>query len=150
MTCSHPFVSAVAPPVVAEFSKVTSPSDFSVTEAWVKYDDRALYLAFGVTDDVAYGVDTSGWTPSDHPEAKWTNRSGWPWFGDEMEVLIDARPLLPTRGSGRGPRHHVTGNQSQWQLVGNTIKSLLGGYGTGGAMPGEPRTNPEPLTHTRA
>ena len=85
-----------------------------------------------MTDDILYGVDTKSFQPAGNPQARLLNRTGWPWFGDEMELLLNARP---DDASAKG----VVGNASQWQMVVNTIKSRLGGYGVGGLMEGEPR-----------
>ena len=102
----------LAPPTVAEFSAVESAADFALLEAWAKFDDSALYLGFVIADDVAYGVDTPSWQPAVNPEARLLNRSGFPWFGDEMEVLLDAQPQLGAHPAAAGD--DVVGNASRW------------------------------------
>ena len=39
---------------------------------------------------------------------------GWPWFGDELEILIDA--------TGKGGNTSVAGNASEWQMGFNSGK----------------------------
>ena len=59
-------------------------------------------------------------------------REGYPWFGDEIELLINADNHFP-RGL------HAEGNGRSWQMVCNLTKSRLGGVGIGGLLEGEPR-----------
>eukprot|EP00041_Stephanoeca_diplocostata_P025589 m.673117 g.673117 ORF g.673117 m.673117 type:complete len:1004 (+) comp22779_c0_seq1:150-3161(+) len=127
----------VAPAAMAEFSPVTNSSDLAVTRGWVKYDNHALYFAFDIVDDVAYGIDTPAWIPAGNPRANMVNRSGWSWFGDEIELIMDAQPAISRATS---PDASAIGNASQWQIVVNTIKSTYGGFGRGGLLPGEPNT----------
>ena len=66
------------------------------------------------------------------------NQTGWPWFGDEMEILLNAAGKLEgnsTTGT------EVIGNETQWQMVTNLMKSRLGGVGVGGLLEGEPRSS---------
>ena len=118
-------------------SRPTSPQDLSL-KGYVKHDGKRLYFAFDVTDDVLYGIDTPRWLPYNNPKAHELTREGFPWFGDEMEVLINAS-------------NHWTGNQdsagngSSWQMVCNLTKSRKGGVGAGGLLEGEPRRNPRRL-----
>jgi SSS family solute:Na+ symporter len=65
------------------------------------------------------------------------NQSGFPWFGDEMELLLDAAGP-PAQCTPKSPG--VVGNESEWQMVLNLEKSRLGGLGVGGLMEGEPRS----------
>src|SRR5690349_14041559 len=66
---------------VPQFSGTTDPNDLSV-HAWVKHDDKRLYFAFVVTDDVLYGIDTPRWLPDNNPNAHDLTPQGYPWFGD--------------------------------------------------------------------
>ena len=114
-----------------QFSAVIGTKDLSL-KGYVKHDGKRLYFAFDVTDDVLYGIDTPRWLPSNNPKAHELTREGFPWFGDEIEVLINAS-------------NHWTGNQdsagngSSWQMVCNLTKSRKGGVGAGGLLEGEPR-----------
>ncbi len=116
-----------------QFSAVTGAQDLSL-KGYVKHDGKRLYFAFDVTDDVLYGIDTPRWLPSNNPKAHELTREGFPWFGDEVEVLLNAS-------------NHWTGNQdsagngSSWQMVCNLTKSRKGGIGVGGMLEGEPRRN---------
>jgi SSS family solute:Na+ symporter len=101
----------------------------------VKHDGRRLYFAFDVTDDVLYGIDIPRWLPDKNPHAHDLTPRGWPWFGDEMELLINA--------SNRWVRNEsAAGDGSSWQMVANLTKSRKGGVGSGGLLEGEPRSNP--------
>ena len=51
-----------------QFSPTTDPADLSV-KGWVKYDDKRLYFAFEVTDDVLYGIATDRWLSDNNPRA---------------------------------------------------------------------------------
>jgi len=113
------------------FSPTTDPKDLALI-GYVKHDSKRLYFAFDVTDDVLYGIDTPRWLPRENPKAHELSRTGFPWFGDEMELLINAS-------------NHWTGNEeaagdgSSWQMVCNLTKSRKGGVGKGGLLEGEPR-----------
>lgn len=116
-----------------QFTPTTKKDDLSLT-GWVKYDDKRLYFAFRVTDDVLYGIDTDRWLPDKNPKAHELSRDGWPWFGDEMEILINAS------NTWKGDEN-AAGNGSSWQMVCNLTKSRLGGVGKGGLLEGEPRVD---------
>lgn len=118
---------------VAEFSPVLDPGDLSL-RGWVKHDSTALYFAFEITDDVLYGIDTGRWLPTENPGAHTLSREGFPWFGDELELLLNA---------GRSPDSDAdpVGDGRSWQMVCNLTKSRLGGIGTGGLLEGEPRSS---------
>jgi SSS family solute:Na+ symporter len=118
---------------ISQFSPVTDPKDLSFT-GWVKHDGRRLYLAIDVTDDVLYGIDTPRWLPPNNPKAHELTREGWPWFGDEIELLIHAGPKW--KGD-----ENAAGDGSSWQMVLNLTKSRLGGIGKGGLLEGEPRSS---------
>ncbi len=119
----------------SQFSPTTAPQDLSLT-GWVKYDDHRLYFAFEVSDDVLYGIDTPRWLPTKNPAAHELSPQGWPWFGDEMEVLINASNAWQGDENARG-------DGQSWQMVCNLTKSRLGGIGIGGLLEGEPRVNPQ-------
>lgn len=119
---------------VSQFSPVKNPSDLSL-RGFVKHDGRRLYFAFDVTDDLLYGIDTPRWLPPNNPKAHALTPEGWPWFGDEIELLINAS----NRWSGD---ESAAGDGSSWQMVCNLTKSRPGGIGTGGLLEGEPRRSP--------
>jgi SSS family solute:Na+ symporter len=112
------------------FHPVTDASDLSM-KGYVKHDDRFLYFAVDVTDNLLYGIDTDRYLPASHPKAHELTREGFPWLGDEMEILIHA--------SNTPPPKEVEGNASSWQMVCNLTKSRPGGVGVGGILEGEPR-----------
>ncbi|MCC7156677.1 MAG: hypothetical protein IT161_19020 [Bryobacterales bacterium] len=118
----------------SQFSPVKSPEDLSFA-GYVKHDGKSLHIAFDVTDDVLYGIDTPRWLPDNNPKAHELSREGWPWFGDEIELLIHAGP----RWKGD---EGAAGNGFSWQMVANLTKSRLGGIGKGGLLEGEPRSDP--------
>jgi SSS family solute:Na+ symporter len=116
---------------VAEFSPVVRNKDLAL-RGYVKHDTEWLYFAFDVTDDVLYGINTPRWLPDENPKAHDLTRDGYPWFGDEMELLLNAT------GKWKG-EEEAEGNGSSWQMVCNLTKSRLGGIGVGGLLEGEPR-----------
>lgn len=118
---------------ISTFSPVTNPQDLGV-RAYVKHDGRSLYFAFDVTDDVLYGIDTPRWLPETNPKAHELTREGFPWFGDEIEILINAT----NRWSS--PEENAAGSGQSWQMVCNLTKSRLGGVGRAGLLEGEPRS----------
>lgn len=120
---------------ISQFSPVKSAEDLSFT-GYVKHDGKRLYFAFDVTDDVLYGIDTPRWLPANNPKAHALTREGWPWFGDEIELLIHSGPKW--RGD-----EGAAGNGFSWQMVANLTKSRLGGVGKGGLLEGEPRSDPK-------
>ena len=119
---------------IPQFSKTADARDLSL-HGWVKHDDKRLYFAFDITDDVLYGIDTPRWLPDENPNAHELSPAGYPWFGDEMELLINAS----NRWSGS---ENAAGNGSSWQMVCNLTKSRQGGVGTSGLLEGEPRRIP--------
>jgi SSS family solute:Na+ symporter len=117
------------------FTPTTDEADLSI-EGWIKHDGENLYFAFRVTDDLLYGIDTPRWLPDENPKAHELTPEGFPWFGDEIEILMNCRPTgLEPAGVG------AAGNGSSWQMVCNLTKSRLGGIGVGGLLEGEPRSN---------
>jgi SSS family solute:Na+ symporter len=108
---------------VSQFSPVSNPQDLSL-RGWVKHDGRRLYFAFAVTDDVLYGIDIPRWLPDNNPRAHEHSREGWPWFGDEMEILVNSRNTWKANES-------AAGNGASWQMVCNLSR--------GGIQEGEPR-----------
>ncbi|MDQ1471734.1 MAG: solute:Na+ symporter, family [Bryobacterales bacterium] len=117
---------------VPQFSPTKDAKDLSL-KGYVKHDGRRLYFAFDVTDDVLYGIDTPRWLPEENPKAHELSRAGFPWFGDEMELLINAT----NRWQGN---ENSAGNGTSWQMVCNLTKSRKGGVGVGGLLEGEPRS----------
>jgi SSS family solute:Na+ symporter len=117
---------------IAQFSPTTDPKDLAV-KGYVKHDGRRLYFAFDVTDDVLYGIDTPRWLPKENPKAHELSRQGFPWFGDEIELLINAS----NKWVGN---ENAAGNGASWQMVCNLTKSRKGGVGAGGLLEGEPRS----------
>jgi len=99
---------------VPQFSPTTDPNDLSV-HGFVKHDDKRLYFAFDVTDDVLYGIDTERWLPANNLKAHDLTREGYPWFGDEMELLLNATNKWVADES-------VAGNGASWQMVCNLTK----------------------------
>lgn len=75
---------------MSQMSPVRDANDLAFT-VWVKHDGRRLYFAFRVRDDVLYGIDTPRWLPPNNAKAHELSREGWPWFGDEVEILLDSR-----------------------------------------------------------
>lgn len=118
-----------------QFSPTTDDNDLSLV-GYVKHDGKRLYFAFDVTDDVLYGIDIDRWLPDNNPKAHDLTPEGWPWFGDEVELLINASNTW-------SENDHADGNGSAWQMVCNLTKSRLGGIGVGGLLEGEPRSKPE-------
>jgi SSS family solute:Na+ symporter len=116
------------------FSPVNDPRDLALT-GYVKHDGKRLYFAFDVTDDILYGIDTPRWLPPENVRAHELTPRGYPWFGDEMELLINAT----NKWSGH---EGAAGNGASWQMVCNLTKSRLGGIGSGGLLEGEPRSEP--------
>ncbi|MDQ6677470.1 MAG: sodium/myo-inositol cotransporter, partial [Acidobacteriota bacterium] len=118
-----------------QFTRTTNPADLSV-RGFVKHDTTRLYFAFDVTDDILYGIDTPRWLPTENPRAHDLTPNGYPWFGDEMELLINAANRFEGNES-------AAGNGGSWQMVCNLTKSRKGGIGAGGLLEGEPRSNPQ-------
>jgi len=113
------------------FHPVTDDQDSSL-KGFVKHDGKHLYFAADVTDDLLYGIDTPRYLPPSNPKAHELTREGYPWLGDEMEILLFA---------GESPlRLDAEGNGTSWQMVCNLTKSRAGGVGAGGILEGEPRS----------
>ncbi len=107
---------------------------------WVKHDGEHLYLAFDVTDDSFYGIDTERWLPAQDPDAHviGERERGRPWFGDMIEVLIYGRML-----DVKEPVADVTGDGRGIQIIYNLTKSLEGGIGVPGMLPHGPNRSVE-------
>ena len=120
---------------IPQFSPTRDPADLAL-RGYVKHDGKRLYFAFDITDDVLYGIDTPRWLPEENPKAHELTREGFPWFGDEMELLINAT----NKWAGK---ENAAGNGSSWQMVCNLTKSRKGGVGKGGLLEGEPRSDPK-------
>ncbi|WP_051669794.1 hypothetical protein [Bryobacter aggregatus] len=122
------------------FSPTTDPKDLKL-QGWVKHDGKRLYFAFDIDDDILYGIDTPRWLPKENPQAHEfidgkPTRAAFPWFGDEMEILLN--PSNQWKGD-----ESVEGSGRSWQMVVNLTKSRLGGVGKGGLLEGEPRRDPK-------
>ena len=115
------------------FTPTTDSKDLALT-GYVKHDGKRLFFAFDITDDVLYGIDTPRWLPRENPQAHELTPKGFPWFGDEMELLINAA----NRWTGQ---ESAAGDGSSWQMVCNLTKSRKGGIGRGGLLEGEPRSS---------
>ena len=118
-----------------QFTPTTDDADLALV-GYVKHDEQRLYFAFDVTDDVLYGLDIPRWLPEEFPQAHELTREGFPWFGDEMELLVNA-------SNQWGQDDNAEGNGSAFQMVCNLTKSRLGGVGVGGLLEGEPRSSEE-------
>jgi hypothetical protein len=122
------------------FSPTTSRADLNLN-GYVKHDGKRLYFAFDIDDDILYGIDTPRWLPKENPKAhEFINgkpsRDAFPWFGDEMEILLNPSYKWVKDES-------VEANGRSWQMVVNLTKSRLGGLNVGGLLEGEPRRNAE-------
>ena len=120
------------------FYPTTDRKDLNLN-GWVKHDGKRLYFAFNVDDDILYGIDTPRWLPKAFPKAHEfvdgkPSRNAFPWFGDEMEILLN--PSFHWKAD-----ESVAGNGRSWQMVVNLTKSRLGGLGKGGLLEGEPRSD---------
>ncbi len=120
------------------FYPTTDRKDLNLN-GWVKHDGKRLYFAFDVDDDVLYGIDTPRWVPEKFPKVHEyvdgkPSRAAFPWFGDEMEILLNPSNRWTADES-------VAGNGRSWQMVVNLTKSRLGGVGKGGLLEGEPRSD---------
>ena len=117
-----------------EQSTPTDSNDLSVI-GYVKHDSLNLYFAFDVTDDVVYGIDIERWLPDGRPLAHELNQSGMPWFGDGIEIMLNASNNWSTSD---GEICH--GDGTSWQMVCSSHKSRLDSLNGGGLMEGEPRS----------
>jgi SSS family solute:Na+ symporter len=118
----------------ANFSPVQSALDLDIS-GFVKHDGKRLYFAFNITDDLLYYLQTPKWLPAGNAQADNLTRAGWPWFGDEVELLINAPGVFSD------PFDEPTGTPGVFQMVCNLHKSRLGGAGVGGLLEGEPRSS---------
>lgn len=129
----------------SRFSPTTSAEDLSLT-GYIKHDGRDLYIAFDVTDDVLYTIDTERWLPQENPQCHAFSPVGWSWFGDGVEVFMNPSYVwseYDSRGAGDRWRdvQFNDGSGRSWQMACNASKSWLGGLGKGGIMPAEQRVN---------
>ena len=122
------FVSGVGA-LFARFAPVVpprpgAPVDLDV-DMGVKHDCRRLFFAGTIRDDLLYRFATPPWTPAANAAANNLTREGWPWFGDEVELLVhmDAH----SASAAAVP----AGLPGDIQLVINAAKSRLGGIGVG-------------------
>lgn len=119
----------------AGFFPVTDPLDLDIA-GWVKHDRSRLYFGFNITDNLLFSLQAPPWLPAGNPAAENLTTAGWPWFGDEMEILINAPNAYDS------PWDEPLGEPGIFQLVCNLHKSRLGGMGVGGMLEGEPRSSP--------
>ena len=119
-----------------QFSPVADPADLAV-KVMIKHDGKDLYVAYDVTDNLIYGVDIPRWQPDENPDVHAFNKEGWPWFGDGVELLVNARYRWSQKDE-----EYSHGNGHNWQMVASTHKSVLHGFKQGGLMMGEPRRAP--------
>jgi len=103
----------------AQFTPTKNPQDLSL-QGWVKHDGKRLYFGFQIVDDVLYGIDTPRWLPQVNPKAHDLTPEGFPWFGDEMELLINATNKWTGKQS-------AAGDGASWQMVCNLTKSRRDG-----------------------
>ena len=118
-----------------QFFEVQSREDL-YAKVWLKHDGQALYVAWDVTDDVLYGFDIPRHLPEGNPNAHALTRQGFPWYGDGVELLVNASyewtPETNEIAAGTG---------ASFMMVASNHKSQLGGLGVGGLMLGEPRSS---------
>lgn len=127
-----------------QFNPVCDSNDLSL-QGWVKHDGENLYFAFDVTDDVLYGIDTERWLPDENKDAHEPPPVGYPWFGDGIELLINASYQWRQKDG-----QVASGDGSSWQMVCNLTKSCLGGIGTGGLIEGEPRSSSKAMQNYKS
>ncbi|MDO6695315.1 sodium/solute symporter [Aliiglaciecola sp. 3_MG-2023] len=118
----------------SQFSPVKDTSDLNGS-VWIKHDGEYLYFAFDVNDNLLYGFDTKRWLPNENDKAHELTRDGFPWFGDGVEVLINAENQWREEDEELNK-----GNGHSWQMVVSTHKSRLNGIGQGGLLEGEERS----------
>ncbi|MBT4498881.1 MAG: hypothetical protein HOC74_14225 [Gemmatimonadetes bacterium] len=118
----------------SQFTPVADPADLGIV-VWAKHDGENLYFAFDITDDILYAIDIDRWLPDNNAQAHELTRKGWPWFGDGVELLVNAAYKWSDED-----RQNNAGDGSSWQMVCSTHKSRLGGLGVGGLMEGEQRS----------
>lgn len=119
-------------------SVVASPADLSA-QLWLKHNGSHLFLAVNATDNLLFFHQGAYWLPRGNSLADAGNVTGWPWWGDDIEILLNgATPIV-------APNQTVAGNASSWQMALNLHKrwapqgQLLG---VPGVMPSEPRSVP--------
>ena len=118
-----------------EFLEVHNREDL-YAKVWLKHDGQALYVAWDVTDDVLYGFDIPRYLPERNADAHALTREGWPWYGDGVELLVNARYEWTPESD-----EIAAGTGASFMMVASNHKSLLGGIGVGGLMLGEPRSS---------
>lgn len=124
---------------------ITSRRDLDFN-GWVKHDGQHMYLAFNITDDLFYGIETERWLPSQDEFAHviGERERGRPWFGDMIEILIFGRMLEIGE-----PVSDVTGDGRGIQIIYNLTKSLEGGIGVPGMLPHGPNRTVENWENNR-
>lgn len=118
---------------------ITSRQDLDF-KGWIKHDGEHVYLAFDITDDIFYGIETDRWLPQQDEFAHviGERERGRPWFGDMIEILTFSRMLEIGQ-----PVSDVTGDGRGIQIIYNLTKSLEGGVGVPGMLPHGPNRSVE-------
>jgi len=131
--------------VEAMKQEITSRQDLDFN-GWVKHDGEHLYLAFDITDDIFYGIETERWLPRQDEFAHviGERERGRPWFGDMIEILTFSRML-----EIRAPVSDVSGDGRGIQIIYNLTKSLEGGIGVPGMLPHGPNRTVENWDNNR-
>ena len=93
-------------------------SDLSLA-CYCKHDDTCVFFAFEVTDNIVYGIDTPRWVGAgmDSSTVHSLTSIGLPWYGDGIELMIDAA----NSSANAGP----AGDGSSWKMVCSSHKSRL-------------------------
>ncbi len=118
-----------------QFFEVQSREDL-YAKVWLKHDGQALYVAWDVTDDVLYGFDIPRHLPAGNANAHALTREGLPWYGDGVELLVNASYEWTPEAN-----EIAAGTGASFMMVASNHKSQLGGLGVGGLMLGEPRSS---------
>ena len=99
-----------------------------------------------MTDDVLYGIDIERWLPAENAEAHAFTQTGWSWFGDGVEIMLNPSYLwFESSSDGPGDAwrdvQYNDGSGRSWQMVCSVSKSWKDQLNGSGLMPGEQRVN---------
>lgn len=127
---------------VDRFNGTLSRADLCVESVWLKHDGHSLFIALNVTDDVLFLEPE--WTPPGNSNVDDFNATGWPWWGDDVELVLNA---LDTPHANCSVNCSVSGSPRSWQMATNLHKRVLHGAQQfePGIMPSEPRTTAWPV-----
>ena len=127
---------------VDRFNGTLTPADLCVMSVWVKHDGHSLFFALNISDNIIYLHPQ--WTPPGNSAVDEFNASGWPWWGDDVELIINS---LDTPSANCSVNCTVSGNTHSWQMATNLHKRALNGVQQfePGIMPSEPRTTAWPV-----